>query len=314
MNAKKAALLNQYLQCLQMRNYADSTIKSYYNALSLYYSWCEKQVSSNPHFDKANAPQAYLAWRMKVLHLDFSTVNNDYTAIRHFYKFVLDRPWSIRKLPRPRKEKRLPKYLSPQQVALLLNHTKFPKYKIIFLLFYATGIRLTELRSLQWENLDIDQRTILIKNGKGHKDRFVVLHLDIYAMLLQFKPTEALPTDYIFYGYKPTEKLAARTLQYAFITTRRSAKLPEWVSAHTLRHSFATALLKNGTDLVTIQKLMGHKYIKTTLTYLHLDAQHFQSTYNPLSDPCLNVSNQTAAVLTTPLEIVSDSTDQNTSV
>jgi integrase/recombinase XerD len=120
--------------------------------IRMYWKWCEERRDS-PIFDKKHAVQSYLAFRMSVQKRDYLTVNGDYSALQWFYKYVLNRKWDVQKLIRPRKEKRLPKYISPQQVNQLVEATNCRKYKIIFLLFYSTGLRLNELRQLKWEDI-----------------------------------------------------------------------------------------------------------------------------------------------------------------
>lgn len=307
MQTKKAELLNRFLKYLRMKNYADSTIRSYYHALCYYWKWCEKEVESNQGFDKTEAAMSYLAYRMKIQKLDFSTVNTDYSALQHFYKAILGRPWNVEKLCRPRSEKRLVRYISPQQVVCLIENAPGLKYKVIFILLYSTGIRISEVLALTWQHLDFDNGKILIVDGKGHRDRLVIFSKDLQQLMMEYKPPFARASEYVFFGYRPTEKTASRTLQLVFANTRKKANLPDFVSAHVLRHSYSTTLVKNGTDLVTLQKLLGHKSIRSTMVYLHLDQQHFDRTYNPLSDPCLS------AILSVPQsKIPSDTASERT--
>ena len=122
---------------------------------------------------------------------------------------------------------------------------------------------------------------IRVNEGKGKKDRYTLLSGDLLDML-QFYFRAFRPTGgWIFNGKQKGKPWSEKGAQHAIVEARRRAKLPEFVTAHTLRHCFATHLLQAGTDLVTIQKLLGHKYLKTTVKYIHLDNEHFVKITNP---------------------------------
>jgi len=161
---QKEKLLAQYSNYLKMRNYSRSTYKSYMSSVRMFWSFCETR-RSDPNFDKSLAVETYLAYRMSQ-GLDFSTVNGDYSALQWFYKHILNRAWNTEKLIRPKRVKKLPRYISPQQVSQLVAHASHYKYKVMFLLYYATGIRLSEGRLLRWEDVMYDEGIIHIKRGK----------------------------------------------------------------------------------------------------------------------------------------------------
>jgi len=283
---KKESLLLRYSGYLRMRNYSESTYKSYMSKVRCFWLYCE-QRSNNPCFKKSEAVQSYLAYRLSVQGCDFSTVNGDYSALKWFYICILGRDWDVTKLVRPRIEKRLPRYLSVEQISLLINATLNQKYRVLFMLYYSTGIRLSEGRLLKWEDVMFDEGIIHIRKGKGAKDRIVVLHDDLSNLLKAYRAIIPPSQIYVFSGRDYRDSLSARSIQHAFIKARRRAGLPEWVTAHVLRHSFATNALKNQTDILTLKELLGHKDLKTTSRYLHLDATRFKNTHNTLSQPCL---------------------------
>jgi len=284
---KKESLLLRYSGYLRMRNYSESTYKSYMSKVRCFWSYCEAH-SNSPGFKKSEAVQSYLAYRLSVQGCDFSTVNGDYSALKWFYTCILDRDWDVTKLVRPRVEKRLPRYLSGEQVSFLISATPSQKYRVLFMLYYSTGIRLSEGRLLKWEDVLFEEGIIHVRKGKGAKDRIVVLHIELSDLLKTYRC--ALPPSqvYVFSGRDYRDPLAARSVQWAFIKSRRAAGLPDWVTAHVLRHSYATNALKHGTDILTLKELLGHKSLKTTSAYLHLDALRFQHTHNTLSQPCLH--------------------------
>ena len=137
---QKEKLLKQYSDWLQMRNYSIQTYKSYLGTIRAFWRYCESK-KADPSFEKANAVQSYLAFRMSVQKRDYSTVNGDYAALMWFYKYVLNREWDLRKLVRPKKEKRLPRYITPQQVSALLSAVTCEKHRLMLQLPYLQKAR-----------------------------------------------------------------------------------------------------------------------------------------------------------------------------
>ena len=287
--SKKEQLLETYSQWLRMRNYSEQTYKAYMGSVRKFWTFCEKR-KGDANFFKRNAVQNYLSYRLNVEKRDYSTVNGDYSALQWFYKYVLDREWNLRKLIRPRKEKRLPRCITPKQVALLLEHTSCDKHRLMILVYYCTGMRLSEVRFLKWEDINFSEGVILVKKGKGNKDRLAILPKGLDEQLLRFKQLQRPTQQYVFEGKTAGVAIAPKTIQWGIKLARQKAGLPEWVTAHVLRHSYATVHLKNGMDVVGLQKLLGHKKLSTTTRYLHLNIGHYQNGYNPLAEPCLNAS------------------------
>ena len=272
--------LKQFENWLTLKNYSSKTLKCYLCSVKMFWRFCDTRQKESD-FSKADAVQIYLLFRFKVQKRSWQTINGDYSALRLFYVHILQRRWDLRKLPRPRKQKTLPKVITPQQVELLIENASSFKHKVFMTLLYSTGLRLGEALRLRVEDVDVAAMQLRVLDAKGHKDRFTLLSPQCLDMLRfhfrAYRPKGGL----IFngkYGGKPWSEKGA---QHAFVVARQRAKLPQFVTAHTLRHCFATHLLQSGTDLVTIQKLMGHKYLKTTARYIHLDHEHFTKINNP---------------------------------
>jgi len=284
---KKEQLLQQYSDWLRMRNYSVQTYKAYMGSVRLFWRYCESR-QTDPKFDKSNAVPSFLAYRMSEQKRDYSTVNGDYSALQWFYKYVLNREWNVRKLIRPRKEHRLPRYITPSQVSALLTATSCAKHRVMMLMYYSTGLRMSEARLLKWEDVLFEEGLLLVRCGKGAKDRLAVLPADLASRLQAYRKTQRATQQYVFEGKTMGKPIAPKTIQWGFVKAREKAGLPKWVTAHVLRHSYATASIKNGTDLLTLKQLLGHKKLETTTRYLHLKVPHFKKTYNPLSDTCLS--------------------------
>ena len=269
-----------YRDWLTLRNYAPKTIKSYLCSLRQFWQYCESN-RKDVTFNKADAPKLYLLHRYNSQKVSWQTVNGDYSSLRLFYLHILRREWDLCKLPRPRKQKSLPKVITPNQVSLLIEKAVTFKHKVYITLLYSTGLRLGEALRLRLEDVEASAMRIRVNEGKGKKDRYTLLSADMLDMLQfyirAFRPKGGL----IFNGKQKGKPWSEKGAQHAIVEARRRAGLPEFVTAHTMRHCFATHLLQAGTDLVTIQKLLGHKYLKTTVKYIHLDNQHFVKISNP---------------------------------
>lgn len=155
-------------------------------------------------------------------------------------------------------------------------------------MYYGTGMRLSEVRLLLWEDVNFEDGVIWVKKGKGAKDRVVMLAEGLAEKLKAYRALQRLTQRYLFEGKTPGEPMGPKTIQGSIIIARRKANLPEWVSAHVLRHSFVTASLQNGADLLTLKQLLGHKKLSTTTRYLHLQLSYYKNPYNPIENPCLN--------------------------
>ena len=290
---QKERLLEQYSQWLQMQNYSTATYKAYLGSVRNFWRYCE-QGQNDPNFEKANAVQSFLAHRMGVEKRDYSTVNGDYSALQWFYKYVLNREWNVNKLISPKKEKRLPRYITAGQVSELLAQMTSEKHRLMVLLYYGTGMRLSEARYLKWEHIHFEEGIIWVRKGKGAKDRLVVLAENLAIKLTSYRSFQRRTQQYVFEGNTLGKAIAPKTIQDAIVIARRKAGLPEWVSAHVLRHSFATDSLQNGVDLQTLKNLLGHKKFSTTSRYLHLQLSHYKNIHNPINSPCLDAYLQIA--------------------
>ncbi len=183
-------------------------------------------------------------------------------------------------MDRPRSEKKLPTVLSEQEVGNLLNATENLKHKTILMLCYSAGLRLSELINMKIKDIDSSRMQVRIKQAKGKKDRYSLLSVKLLQVLREY-----------FKKYKPKEWLfegatgglySARSIQLIMHDATLKAGITKKVSVHTLRHSFATHLLENGTDLRYIQSLLGHESSKTTEVYTHITTKGFDQIKSPL--------------------------------
>ncbi len=279
-------LIRRYADFMLQSNYALATRKSYVGAVRNFYKWCLKQ-SANPDFDKADAHRQYLLYRAR-RGLSWQSINGDYSAIRLLYTKVLDREWDVDKLPRPRKEKTLPRILSTQEVQALIEAAPNFKHQFYIILLYATGLRLSESLNLQIEDISIDRKQLHVRRGKGLKDRYVLLPDSLLEMMKSYM-NYYHPKKYLFNGKYRGSRWSNRAAQEAINVAVKNGQLPSSISAHGLRHSYATHHLENGTDVFTLQKQLGHKHLRTTAQYIHLCNKHYRQINHPIDDLCLKL-------------------------
>ncbi len=210
-----------------------------------------------------------------------SYVNQCVSALKFFFHKVLNYSSPIENLPRPKKERKLPNILSRAEVLRLMDAIENPKHRAIMLVTYSGGLRLGEVVRLRVEDVDPDRNLIHIRQGKRRKDRYTMLSQFALEALRKYA-RKYKPKLWLFPGAKPGRHLHERSVQKVFDRAYKKAGIEKSVSVHTLRHSFATHLLEQGTDLRYIQELLGHKSSKTTEIYTQVTTRDIRRIKNPL--------------------------------
>jgi integrase/recombinase XerD len=254
--------INYYEICnqkLKYLNYSDRSIKSYL----FYINQFLESTSIPPTRLTSNNFQSYLDT------YNFTSVsqqNQVINAIRFLYKFGLDKRYNKVSFKRPKSEKKLPQVINGEYIKEQLSKITNLKHKTILSLTYSVGLRVSEVINLKIEDIDSKRMIIHIKNAKGRKDRVVPLSQKILELLREYFK-EYRPKEYLFNGQN--------SLQYSSGSCNQIVKkyLGEKYHIHQLRHSCATNLLENGTDIRLIQKILGHSNVKTTEIYTHVSNQ-----------------------------------------
>ena len=209
-------------------------------------------------------------------------MNASVSALRFFFKITLGRQGYGERLATVRKEDRLPEVLSPEEVALLLHCAPSLKHKAALSIAYGCGLRVSEITHLKVSDIDSARMLIRVEQGKGRKDRYVMLAPDLLALLRDWW-LSARPKGWLFPGRDPGQPVTARQLDRACKAAAATAALGKRVSMHTLRHSFATHLLERKTDVRVIQALLGHKKLDTTARYTRVAIKTLGAVKSPLS-------------------------------
>lgn len=185
------------------------------------------------------------------------------------------------RMPPVKKKQTLPQVLSKEECRQLFKSPRLLKHRFLLAFAYSAGLRMNELRLLRIADLDTHRMQIHVRLGKGKKDRYVVLS-KLIAHKLPLYLKNVKPKTYLFEGLTPGEPMGERSIQYIVNEALAKTSIQKNVSLHTLRHSFATHLLEDGIDIYSIQKLLGHSHIQTTIIYLHIAQVKPQLAHSPL--------------------------------
>ena len=215
------------------------------------------------------------------------SVNSAVSALRFFFTVTLDRPDLARRLTVVRQPRRLPTVLSVEEVALLLQAAPGPKYKAALATAYGAGLRVSEVVALKVGDIDSERMLLRVERGKGRKDRYAMLSPQLLELLRAWwregrRLGVLLPGGWLFPGRNPVESLSTRQLNRAVHTAAEAAGIKKPVAPHTLRHSFATHLLEQDTDIRIIQVLLGHAKLDTTALYTRVANTTIRSVTSPL--------------------------------
>ena len=266
----------EYIELLETKRYSLNTAKMYTSLFSEFIRFFRgKSLREINEIDIKKYMQGIVKQGKSLSHQN-QTIN----AIKFYYEQVLDMPQRFYEIQRPRQDQKLPSVLSEEEVLKVISATTNLKHKAILVTIYSCGLRLSELLNLKITDVQSDRHLLLIKDGKGKKDRHTILSETTLALLrkyyLAFKPKE-----YLFEGQNGG-RYSGKSVQNIVKHSLKSANIKRPASTHTLRHSFATHLLENGTDLRYIQTLLGHNSPKTTEIYAHVSTKGLRHVVSPI--------------------------------
>jgi site-specific recombinase XerD len=201
-------------------------------------------------------------------------------ALRFLYKVTLKRPWAVEEIPMPRKPFKLPEILSPEEVMHFLNSVGNRKHQAILMTAYAAGLRVSEATHLKVTDIDSQRMMLRVDQGKGRKDRYVMLSPRLLEVLRTYWKL-ARPNYWLFPGERPGQPITCEAVGLACQSARRVSGITKPITPHSLRHAFATHLLESGADLRTIQLLRGHRSLATTSRYLKVATSTVCATASP---------------------------------
>jgi integrase/recombinase XerD len=269
------------LEELQRRNYAKTTVDCYVRAIEQ----LAKHFKRSPDHLNQDHLRAYQAYLLRERKLEPRTVKLHVSALRFFFVKTLKRRYLLDDMPYPKVPRRLPTILTVEEVTRLINAARTLTDRTMLMVLYSTGMRNAEMRSLQVRDIDSQSMLIHIQRGKGGRDRYVPLSA-ILLETLRVYWRWMMPKTWLFpgtiAGWRADTPITPKVVWDACQSAATRARIQKRVSAHVLRHSYATHLLEAGADLRTIQLLLGHVKLEHTVIYLHLSRRHLQAVANPL--------------------------------
>lgn len=269
-----ANLLDVIKQKMQLRNYSPRTIAMYCGVAKNVYQYYKRSLDTLSNKDI----EEYL--RYKLNQGCSSETIRVYIQAMHFIMLSIYKRTDFEKMHHPKRPSRLPTILSKQEIQLMLQQTKNLKHRTLLALAYSAGLRVSEVTNLKMQDIDFETTTLHIHQGKGRKDRLTIFSEKLIMPLRQLA-THKPSNEYVFVSERG-DKLTNRTAQAVFKQTLKRANITKQATFHSLRHSFATHLLENGTDIRYIQSLLGHANIRTTQRYTQVSKHSIRAIKNPL--------------------------------
>lgn len=271
-------LQQRFIEDMKLRGLAPTTQRSYLH----YVSGFAQFYNTSPAQLDLEAVRQYELYLLNERKLSPETINSFVSAVQFLYLVTLEMPWGKECFPRVRRAHKLPVVLSPAEVARFLDHVPNLKCRAALMCCYGAGLRISETVALKISDIDSARMLIRIEQGKGRKDRYAMLSPRLLAVLRAYFRAERPRGGYLFPSWRQGRHLTAGSLSQACRDAARLSGIPKRITAHTLRHSFATHLLESGTDTRVIQALLGHSRIDTTARYTQVSAHVVAGTPSPL--------------------------------
>ncbi len=265
-------ILERLDETLNVRGYCPNTVKAYFaqtRAFLRYTGKTDKTVKKIDDLDH-EAVRRYMVHLKLERNLAPSTINQALSGIHFFYRDVLGKEWDCRALRAPKRRRKLPVVLSPQEIQRILDATEDFKHRTIFMTLYSAGLRLSEGTHLTAADIDSRQMRIHIRNGKGQKERYTILSQTLVETLRSYWKVYR-PKRFLFFGASKDVAIHKRTVQRRFAEARDRAGVKAAASPHSLRHAFATRLLRAGQPVKAIADLLGHRSLAAVAIYAKVD-------------------------------------------
>ncbi len=272
-------LRQRLIEDIRLRNFSEHTVEAYVRAVARFAA----HHGRSPDQLSGEQVRQYLLHLIQERKVSWSLYNQTRCALQFFYRVTLGRDEWFNKLPCAKRPRRLPTVLSPEELRRLFDVAAHePKYQALMMTLYGAGLRISEAFALRPADIDSGRMLIQIRSGKGNKERMAKLSPQLLAVLRDYW-RKARPTEWLFpQAADPSRPMDGGGGSRIVQRFARLAGITRRVGPHTLRHSYATHLLDAGTDLRTIQVLLGHRNIKTTAIYLHVSQAKIQAAASPL--------------------------------
>jgi integrase/recombinase XerD len=272
------SLRQRMIEDMQIRNLAANTQESYVQQVSLF----ARHFNKSPEVLGPEQIRTYQVYLTNEKKLATGSILISISALRFLYKVTLKKSWSLEEvIPAPKKPQTLPIVLSPEEVIQFLDCVRIRKHRVILTTCYAAGLRISEAVALTPPVIDSKRMVLRVEQGKGKKDRYVMLSPKLLEILREWWRVEK-PEHWLFRGDKPGWHITSGAVEHECQKAHRICKISKPITPHSLRHAFAVHLLEQGTDVRSIQLLLGHRSLATTAKYLRIATSKVCSATSPL--------------------------------
>lgn len=270
-------LRDKMKQDMELKHLSERTIDTYLKCVEGFV----KHYGKSPEDMGHEGIRDFLYYLLKEKEASQASISQHYSALKLFYQTTLGRDWEALKIPRSKREKKLPVVLSKEEVWSIFEQVQNIKYLAILMTTYSGGLRLSETINLKVSDIDSQRMMIHVRQGKGRKDRYTLLGKKALDILrIYYKETR--PKDWLFISTSPDKPIGPSAIQKTFHEALAKTKIMKKATVHTLRHSFATHLLEDGVEIPYIQKLLGHSDARTTSIYLHVANKKLLKVVSPI--------------------------------
>ncbi len=268
------AYIEEFTTWLEVKGYRPGTVRQYLYDVRRFLSWVKKSADAVTSEDIWQ----YVTYLRATLRLSDRTLLRRIASLRTFYRFMEQRGYVEQnpvEVERPRVRRALPSVLTREEVRRLIESAEGERDRLILRTLYVTGMRVGELCELTWDRVNLEDEVILVRSGKGGKDRVVLIDADTAKLLADLRASTGNSNGRVF-------PVSPRTVQRIVRAAAKRAGIDKKVTPHTLRHSLATHLLEAGADIRAIQELLGHASLSTTQIYTHVSTRHLKREYGKL--------------------------------
>jgi integrase/recombinase XerD len=275
-------LRQRFIEDLRVRGLAPTTQRSYIHYVAEY----AKYFNRSPELLDCEAIHQYLVYLTEERKWSAETINGCVSALKQLYLKTLEMPWTDEYFPHVKRATRLPVVLGQEEMLLFFDHVSGLKNRAALMVCYGAGLRISETLALKVSDIDSGRMLIRVEQGKGQIDRYAMLSVRLLEVLRRYwricHPGPGNPEDYLFPSWRANRHMSTTSLQIACREAGLRSGLRKRITVHGLRHAFATHLLENGTDLRSIQVLLGHERVDTTARYTRVSPRVIAATVSPL--------------------------------
>jgi len=273
--------INKFNNLLSLRDLTANTIKSYNSMLRCYLSWLDENLSLKPEEISLGQLQPYLFYLKDIKKISPRSINAHISQLRFLYLYVLHLPFNKYEVPYMKFNTTLPEILTKEEACYFIDTMTNLKHKAMVALLYSSGLRVTEVRHLRYQDVDRKNLRLYITPSKSRCDRYAILSTKALNILTDYWYTFDKPMGFLFPGMKPDAPVVSNTVSRSIANHAAFLGFHKHLYSHIFRHSFGTHLYEQGYDLLTIQKLLGHKCATSSLIYVHLGAKTMSSLISP---------------------------------